>query len=207
MERKKKDSPAKLRREREYESHRLSILAAAERVFAERGFAEASIAEIAREAQFSVGSIYNFFNGKKELGEAVVLNIVKERVDDMRALCGAGFKTAEQAHEAFAKTWVHHHASHDAFMRMGIAYQNGRKRGKPPAEILDQFRLYEKAGVEFFAECRKLPGYRGMSAEDFFAAAEGLCHHMLFKWHRSGTKDTSVFESEISRFLTEFFTA
>lgn len=206
MERKTKNSPAKQRREREHETHRLSILAAAERVFAEKGFADASIAEIAHEAQFSVGSIYNFFHGKKELGEAVVLNIVKERVDDMRALRDAGFKTAREAHAAFAKMWVYHHAAHDAFMRMGIAYQNSKGRGKPPAEILDQFKLYEKAGVAFFAECRKLPGYRGMSAEDFFNAAEGLCHHMLFKWHRSGEKDTSDFESEVSRFLTEFFT-
>jgi AcrR family transcriptional regulator len=46
---------------------RTSLLAAAREVFAESGFAEASIAEVVARASASVGSLYHHFGGKAEL--------------------------------------------------------------------------------------------------------------------------------------------
>jgi AcrR family transcriptional regulator len=46
---------------------RTSLLAAARGVFAESGFAEASIAEVVARAGASVGSLYHHFGGKAEL--------------------------------------------------------------------------------------------------------------------------------------------
>ncbi|WP_084965537.1 TetR/AcrR family transcriptional regulator [Thermoactinospora rubra] len=46
---------------------RRSILQAAREVFAEHGFAEASVAEFVRRAGSSVGSLYHHFGGKAEL--------------------------------------------------------------------------------------------------------------------------------------------
>ncbi|GAB3562257.1 hypothetical protein GCM10027445_02500 [Amycolatopsis endophytica] len=43
------------------------MLAAAREVFCEQGFAEASIAEVVRRAESSVGSLYHHFGGKTEL--------------------------------------------------------------------------------------------------------------------------------------------
>src|ERR1700758_4235151 len=44
-----------------------ALLDAARRVFTERGFAEASIADIVQRAGSSVGSLYHHFGGKGEL--------------------------------------------------------------------------------------------------------------------------------------------
>src|SRR2546429_4110047 len=44
-----------------------ALLDAAREVFAERGFAEASIADIVQRAGSSVGSLYHHFGGKSEL--------------------------------------------------------------------------------------------------------------------------------------------
>jgi len=55
------------RRDRERERHRKEILRAAERVFARKGYQGAAVEEIAREAEFAVGTIYKFFKGKEEL--------------------------------------------------------------------------------------------------------------------------------------------
>ncbi len=49
------------------ESRRTQILQAAAKVFARKGFHRATIAEIARIAQLSEGSIYNYFRSKEEL--------------------------------------------------------------------------------------------------------------------------------------------
>src|SRR4051794_38579300 len=43
------------------------LLDAAREVFAERGFAEASVAEVVERAGSSVGSLYHHFGGKSEL--------------------------------------------------------------------------------------------------------------------------------------------
>jgi AcrR family transcriptional regulator len=61
------------RRERERGRHELEVLAAAERVFARTGVAGATMAEIAREAQFAVGTLYKFFPSKEALFERLLL--------------------------------------------------------------------------------------------------------------------------------------
>jgi AcrR family transcriptional regulator len=43
------------------------LLDAAELVFGERGFHDAALKEIAERAEFSVGSVYSFFDGKDDL--------------------------------------------------------------------------------------------------------------------------------------------
>ncbi len=62
----------KKRRERERERHRQEILEAALTVFAERGYHRATMNEIARRAEFAVGTLYRFFPSKKALYEALV---------------------------------------------------------------------------------------------------------------------------------------
>ncbi len=66
---------ATTRKERERERHRNEILTAAERVFGREGYSGATVEAIAQEADFSVGTLYNFFKGKDEL-----YDIVMERI-------------------------------------------------------------------------------------------------------------------------------
>ena len=65
------------RREREQLAHKQEILEAAERVFARHGFHGATMEQIAREADFAVGTLYNFFKSKEDLYHAVVGDIFK----------------------------------------------------------------------------------------------------------------------------------
>lgn len=55
------------RKEREFRSRRAEILRAAERVFAQNGFHNTTVAEIAKESEFAIGTLYQFFNNKEEL--------------------------------------------------------------------------------------------------------------------------------------------
>ena len=73
------------RRERRREGDRDELLAAAERIFSARGYAGASIREIAAEAGFSVGGVYQFFPGKEELFAAVVDGVWQEYLAVTRA--------------------------------------------------------------------------------------------------------------------------
>ena len=55
------------RKEREYQARREEILQAAERVFAQNGFHNSTVAEIAKESEFAIGTLYQFFKNKEEL--------------------------------------------------------------------------------------------------------------------------------------------
>lgn len=70
------------RKARERLRHRADILTASERVFASKGYHQATIEEIAREAEFAVGTIYNFFDSKDALYKDVIRSIVERCYDD-----------------------------------------------------------------------------------------------------------------------------
>jgi len=54
------------------EEKRQAILAAAKRLFAAEGFHGTSVADIARETELPVGSIYTYFEGKEEVFRCVI---------------------------------------------------------------------------------------------------------------------------------------
>lgn len=67
------------RRERERQQRRQEILRAAERIFAARGFHDASIEQIAHEAEFATGTVYLYFKDK----EALYLELFEEKIREL----------------------------------------------------------------------------------------------------------------------------
>jgi AcrR family transcriptional regulator len=59
------------RQQRRIERRRQEILAAAARVFAEKGYANSTTKEIAAAADLAEGTLYNYFSGKREILIAV----------------------------------------------------------------------------------------------------------------------------------------
>jgi AcrR family transcriptional regulator len=55
------------RKKREFNMRRAEILKQAEKVFATKGFHNVTVAEIANASGFSIGSLYQFFEGKENL--------------------------------------------------------------------------------------------------------------------------------------------
>lgn len=69
------------RRERERERHREEILASALKVFCNRGYDNATMADIAEQAEFAVGTLYRFFDGKQTLHDALVVDAIRQTAD------------------------------------------------------------------------------------------------------------------------------
>jgi AcrR family transcriptional regulator len=70
------------RRQRERQRHKTEILNAAMKLFAEKGFHSVSMNEIAAEAEFATGTLYNFFDSKEALYEEIMAQCA-ERVVSM----------------------------------------------------------------------------------------------------------------------------
>jgi len=60
------------RKEREFNLRRTEILDAAVKVFAAKGFHNATVAEIAAASGFAIGTLYQFFDGKEQLYTAML---------------------------------------------------------------------------------------------------------------------------------------
>lgn len=65
------------------EERKTQILSAAAKVFAQKGFERATIADIAREAGVAEGSIYNYFKNKSDLLVNIPRGIVQPAVESM----------------------------------------------------------------------------------------------------------------------------
>ena len=76
------------RRERERLRRRQAMLRAAQSVFAEKGYARATIDEIAERAEFGKGTLYNYFEGGKE---DLLFAIIEEVHDDIHAIIRNAF--------------------------------------------------------------------------------------------------------------------
>jgi AcrR family transcriptional regulator len=84
-------SPRAQRRQHHQDLSRAHILDAAEEVFAQKGFHDATVKEIAARAEFSVGAVYAFFESKETLFAQIYLRRGAEFMTGMRAaLDGAG---------------------------------------------------------------------------------------------------------------------
>ena len=76
-------------------ARRNQILAAATQVFAQKGFHQTTIRDIARQAGIADGTIYNYFANKNELLIAILdrLNESEKRPSELGAAAGQDFRT------------------------------------------------------------------------------------------------------------------
>lgn len=96
------------RRERERLMRRRAMLRAARSVFAEKGYARATLDEIAERAEFGKGTLYNYFEGGKE---AILFAVFDELYDDIHAiLC-----------EAFAEETLRDQSLREGFRELVMA--------------------------------------------------------------------------------------
>lgn len=75
------------RKERERLQRRQDILNSAVRLFAEKGFTNTTLEDIATKSEFGIGTIYNYFQNKEEIFKSIIDGVLEanleivERVD------------------------------------------------------------------------------------------------------------------------------
>jgi AcrR family transcriptional regulator len=115
---------------------RAQLLAAAARVYARRGFDGATVDEIADEAGFTKGAVYDHFGSKENLMLALLDEHLAAQIAEQIALFDPSIETAERpragadrwirrleedpdAFRLFVETWVH--AQRDEELRVRVA--------------------------------------------------------------------------------------
>lgn len=103
------------RRERERLQRRREILDAARAVFAEKGYSNATLDEVAQRAEYAKGTIYNYFASKDDL----LLAIFDDLYDDLNAIIEARFspssmegRSLEEVFHGFVRAYMEHFFQH-----------------------------------------------------------------------------------------------
>ena len=134
-------APALPRRERERLRHRGEILAAARRVLRARGLAGMTIEEVAREAEFAVGSIYRHFRSKDELLEHLLVELSRALLDELEGIPDRPLPYRQRVHAA-VELVLAHLATSLPVMQAFLATAGGLGApGTPVGEALQGVRL------------------------------------------------------------------
>ena len=78
------------RKERDFQRHRGEIIKAAERVFSENGYVSTTMEEIARQAEFGVGTLYKLFDNKADLHTEILRTKLNQMEQQAYAALEAG---------------------------------------------------------------------------------------------------------------------
>jgi|SRR4051794_14740380 len=111
----------RLTRERRRELTRNALLEAARHVFAQRGFAGASLEEIAESAGFTRGAIYKNFENKEELFFAVFERGIEDQLEKFSGAY-AGTSMLEDISKA-AETWRQNLAHDEVWLAFNLEFR------------------------------------------------------------------------------------
>ncbi len=190
------------RRMRHREADLAGLLEAAEKTFSEKGYHATSIRDIAREAGFSVGGVYQFFTSKDEL----YLRVVESQWEFFFGLLEAALKPegARARLEALTEAMFRTFEERRGFFRLFLS-ERGRLTAAFSGQIAERVGAHTRKLREELVELMRQgvedgtlrAGDPGMLASAYL----GMVHNCIFEAlssgasrpGRSGTEILSLF--------------
>ena len=152
---------------------RLQLLDAAETVFGQKGFHETTLKEIAELAEFSVGSVYSFFESKDDLFRQIFVRRGDEFMPLIRELLASKRTPLEQLHD-LVDFEVGYFRAHPRFGRLFLTFSS--------ASLQSSDRLADDVMMGNFEETMTLQAdmfRRGQSAEQLIAGDPWVLARLL----------------------------
>jgi AcrR family transcriptional regulator len=150
------------RRERELNFRKEIILEAAEAVFADKGYYDAAVEEIAARAEISIGTLYNLFTSKEGLFLTVVQQRVNHFLQEITQRAEVG-QTAAEKLDALLTGIFAYLEEHQAFFRLYVTTTHGLP-----------WHLNSDMGALLFAKYREIQNFVTTICQQ--GKEEGLFH-------------------------------
>jgi AcrR family transcriptional regulator len=186
------------RKEREYLTHREEILRAAERVFAAKGFFQATMSEIAEAAEFGTGTLYKFFKSKEDL----YFTLIDEKTEEINGPVKTELLKKAPAVERIKnvlrlqlefiernRDFFRIYASEGNRFEWGVMNSCGKKIHEKMVAYIQLLVQVMKQGVEE-------GGLKSMDPIDLAHAFEGIVHSFIFEWLISPQPYTLISKAE-----------
>lgn len=175
------------RKKRDLLLRRSDILKAAERVFAVKGYYQATMLDIAQEAQYGVGTLYLYFKDKQSLH----VNLFEEK---MKGLLGLVKEKTEKSDDAFEKirilveTQLRFFIANENFFRIFFSGREGLH--KIPSSVID---LMLKL-LDYITDLIKQAQSKGIIKNDYHPQKlayilQSIMRSIILRRIMQGTKD------------------
>jgi len=141
-------SPREARRQQRIDLSREQILDTAEQLFGERGYHDTGLKDVAERCEFSVGSLYSFFEGKDALYQAVLSRRSRGQIAEMNRIA-EGTAPADERLLEMARLQIDYFRKYPAWGRLTTRVLTP---GLPmTAEIPTGFRERYRAAIDLEA--------------------------------------------------------
>lgn len=168
------------KREQRAERNRKKLLGAAMKVFSQKGYHKATLDEICRRANLGKGTVYQYFENKKDLFLGIVDSLAADLGSRVETAVG-GIEDDFRRLKTAITAYVQFHAAHRSFYRLLIHEESSFDK-----EIHERFR------TKYFSHLRILEDIlrRGMkngemkkmNVRSTTFALVGMCNSVIFRW-------------------------
>lgn len=184
------------RKERDQELRREDLLAAAERLFAEKGYYHTTMEDIARTAEYGTGTIYLYFKRKEDLYEVLLERKITEYIAHMQEAVESAAAPADKV-RMLIRAKLAFFENHREFFRIYLAQSSTLDttlRKCPPqwAELFEAHRCFVEQTLR---EAMQAGAIRRMDADQLALAFIGLINPLLSERIKTRSK-TSLAELE-----------
>jgi AcrR family transcriptional regulator len=172
------------RKEREFIAHRREILAAAEKVFATKGFFPTTMNEIAEAAEFGTGTLYKYFKSKEDL----YFTLIDEKTEEINRLVKVEFSLKTSAIEKIKtvlKLQFEFIERNRDFFRIYISERNRFEwtvKDDIGKGIHDKMVAFIKALAYVIKQGIKAREFKGIDPIDLAHALVGIFNSFVFEW-------------------------
>jgi AcrR family transcriptional regulator len=172
------------RKAREGLVRRRDLLAAAEVLFAKNGFYKTTMAEIAEEAEFAIGTLYQMFKSKEE----IYLSLVDEKVTAYLYEVEAHARDAQGAAaqiEAVIRTKLNFFEHHRNFFRIYVAEWSGSEWTAKSAfgdRIWKKLLAHLDLMAAIIEEGSRRGEFKPIPSREAAFALNGMMNSTIFHW-------------------------
>ncbi|GAB4336330.1 MAG: hypothetical protein Kow0099_09260 [Candidatus Abyssubacteria bacterium] len=177
------------RKERERLQREREILEAAERVFSRRGFFAAQVSEIAKEAEFAVGTLYSFFKSKEDIYRRLVEEKFRECIAKYKQAAESADGDPRLQIERLIEAKVEYFLDNKAFFRIyvtefrGMGHSLQRELRGELASLYDEYLLWLS---DIFRDGVRAGIFVEMDPDALSTALEAVSNSALVRYLRSG---------------------
>jgi AcrR family transcriptional regulator len=173
------------RRERDRLRQRQEVLEVALRLFSEKGYHNVSMHEIAKEAEFAIGTLYKFFRNKEDLYQALILQLSDRFHGALKSVIGADTEEIETL-RAYVRVKGEIFRNNVAAIRLYFAETRGARFNMTAGleqEIRRRHRKTLSSLAAIFERGMSRKRFRRVAAPFHLATAlDSIANAFLFLW-------------------------
>jgi AcrR family transcriptional regulator len=176
------------RKEREHQARKNEILKAALKLFADKGYYQTSMSEIAKAAEFSIGTLYGFFKNKEELFFTMFLGVLEEIAMEVQAKMAKAGGPREKLNALIESLFDYFEQKYAAFDILFAARRDldPALKEKIGETIHEMQRNFLKNVTGIIQEGINQGIFRPLRPEEMALTFMGLVNGSAFMWIESG---------------------